>query len=64
MTEVSCAPNKCMCIMNEEDLAAVKSLMNLARDIGEVGQNKFDYSTNIYELHITHFHVSLRCAMT
>lgn len=34
--------------------------MNSAKDSGELAQSKFDSSTNIYELHITHWHVPLR----
>lgn len=62
MTDVSYAANKCIYIRNEEylwDLAAVRSLMNLAKDSGEEGPSKFDISTDIHELHITYWHVSL-----
>lgn len=37
--------------------------MNSAKDSGELAQSKFDSSTNIYELHVTHWHVPLRWEM-
>lgn len=49
-------------VWNEEhlwDLATVRSLMNLAKDGGQVGESKCESSASIYDLHITHWHVPL-----
>lgn len=63
VTEMSYVVNKCIYIKNKEylqGLVTMRSQMNSAKDSGELAQSKFDSSTNIYELHITHWHVPLR----